>query len=64
MLFNVEIRGVRPLIHWPGLSFPVSGRGDRVRPAQPAVACEASNESRSDVWPPADQKYQISSDSE
>ena len=32
------------LANWPGLSFPVSGRGDRVRPAMPAVACEASNE--------------------
>ena len=28
----------------PGLSFPVSGRGDRVRPAMPAVASEASND--------------------
>ena len=28
---------------WPGLSFPVSGRGDRVSPATLAVACEASN---------------------
>ena len=31
------------LATWPGLSFPVTGRGDRVRPATPAVACEASN---------------------
>ena len=52
------------LATWPGLSFPVSGRGDRVRPAQPAVACEASNESGSDVWTPAKLEYQISSDSE
>ena len=29
---------------WPGLSFPVSGRGDRVSPAMPAVVCEASKE--------------------
>ena len=29
---------------WPGLSFPVSGRGDRVSPAMPAVVCEASRE--------------------
>ena len=28
--------------NWPGLSFPVTGCGDRVRPAKPAVACEAS----------------------
>ena len=27
---------------WPGLSFPVAGRGDRVSPAVPAVASEAS----------------------
>ena len=30
------------LANWPGLSFPVSGRGDRVRPAMSAVVCEAS----------------------
>ena len=30
------------LSNWPGLSFPVSGRGDRVRPAMPAVVVEAS----------------------
>ena len=30
---------------WPGLSFPVSGRGGRVSPAMPAVASEASRES-------------------
>ena len=30
---------------WPGLSFPVSGRGDRVRPAMPALVGEASSES-------------------
>ena len=30
------------LANWPGLSFPVSGRGDRVRPAMPAVVSEAS----------------------
>ena len=33
------------LASWPGLSFPVSGRGDRVSPAMPAVVGEASNES-------------------
>ena len=33
------------LANWPGLSFPVTGRGDRVRPAVPAVVGEASNES-------------------
>ena len=30
------------LSNWPGSSFPGSGRGDRVSPAAPAVACEAS----------------------
>ena len=30
------------LRNWPGLSCPVSGRGDRVSPAMPAVASEAS----------------------
>ena len=29
------------LSNWPGLSFPVSGRGDRVSPAMPAVIVEA-----------------------
>ena len=32
------------LANWPGLSFPVSGRGDRLRPAAPAVVSEAPNE--------------------
>ena len=30
------------LRNWPGLSFPVTGRGDRVRPALPAVVVETS----------------------
>ena len=34
------------LSNWPGWSFPVSGRGDRVSPATPAVACEASKNAR------------------
>ena len=33
------------LSSWPGLSFPVSGRGDRVSPATPAVVGEASRNS-------------------
>ena len=32
------------LSNWPGLSFPVSGRGDRVSPATPAVVGEASTD--------------------
>ena len=30
------------LSNWPGSSFPVTGRGDRVSPAEPVVAEEAS----------------------
>lgn len=52
------------LANWPGLSFPVSGRGDRVSPAMLAVACEASRGSNGEVWPPANLEYQISLDSE
>ena len=51
------------LANWPGLSFPVSGRGDRVRPAVPAVVREASSESGPGVCAPALPEYQISSDS-
>ena len=51
------------LANWPGLSFPVSGRGDRVRPAMPAVVGEASTGSSPEVWAPANLEYQISSDS-
>ena len=40
------------LENWPGLSFPVSGRGDCVRPAMPAVVGEASTDSvLSLAWP-------------
>ena len=52
------------LANWPGLSFPVSGRGDRVRPAMPAVFAEASSGSSHGVWASANLEYQISSDSE
>ena len=37
-----DLNAALNLSQWPGSSFPVSGRGDRVRPAVPAVACEAS----------------------
>ena len=37
------------LSSWPGLSFPVSGRGDCVSPATPAVVGEASTDSSSDL---------------
>ena len=51
------------LEQWPGLSFPASGRGDRVRPATLAVAYEASRVSGPEVWAPENLEYQISSDS-
>ena len=50
------------LANWPGLSFPVTGRGDRVRPAMPAVVGEASRVSLCEVCAPAMLEYQISSD--
>ena len=40
-----DFNAAQNLEQWPGLSFPVSGRGDCVRPAMPAVVGEASNES-------------------
>ena len=40
------------LSSWPGLSFPVSGRGDCVSPAVPAVVVEASTDSSSYLTEP------------
>ena len=37
-----DLNAARNLESWPGLSFPVTGRGDRVRPDMPAVVGEAS----------------------
>ena len=48
-----DANAARNLELWPGLSFPVTGRGDRVRPATPAVVGEASRESTYEIWPPA-----------
>ena len=45
VLNDRDANAARNLERWPGLSFPASGRGDRVSPAKPAVVCEASNES-------------------
>ena len=45
VLNDRDVNAADNLANWPGLSFPVSGRGDRVRPAAPAVVDEASNES-------------------
>ena len=45
VLNDRDANAAENLASWPGLSFPVSGRGDRVRPAMPAVVGEASNES-------------------
>ena len=50
------------LANWPGLSFPASGRGDRVRPAMPAVVGEASRTSGEDPDTPPKLEYQIPSD--
>ena len=59
-----DANAARNLEQWPGLSFPVSGRGDRVRPAMLAVVGEASRGSGPEVCAPANLEYQISSDSE
>ena len=58
-----DVNAARNLEQWPGLSFPVSGRGDRVRPAMLAVVGEASRGSGPEVCAPANLEYQISSDS-
>ena len=58
-----DVNAAINLAKWPGWSFPATGRGDRVRPATPAVACEASSESGPGVCTPAKLEYQISSDS-
>ena len=64
ILNDRDANAARNLEQWPGLSFPVTGRGDRVRPAMPAVVGEASSGSGPEVWAPASLEYQISSDSE
>ena len=64
VLNDRDANAARNLEQWPGLSFPVTGRGDRVRPAMPAVVGEASRGSDLEVWAPASLEYQISSDSE
>ena len=46
-----------------GFELPGTGRGDRVRPAMPAVACEASSGSMLELRSPAKPEYQTSSDS-
>ena len=43
VLNDRDANAAENLANWPGLSFPVSGRGDRVRPAMPAVVGEASS---------------------
>ena len=42
---QMDLNAALNLERWPGLSFPVLGRGDRVRPASPATADEASTSS-------------------
>ena len=64
VLNDRDANAAENLANWPGLSFPVTGRGDRVRPAVPAVVGEASRVSGPEVWAPENLEYQISSDSE
>ena len=45
VLNDHDFNAAQNLEQWPGLSFPVTGRGDRVRPAMLSVVGEASNES-------------------
>ena len=45
VLNDRDANAAENLANWPGLSFPVTGRGDRVSPATPAVVGEAPNES-------------------
>ena len=44
VLNDRDVNAARNLEQWPGLSFPVSGRGDRVSPAMLAVVDEASRD--------------------
>ena len=48
VLNDRDANAAQNLEQWPGLSFPVTGRGDRVSPVQLAVVGEASN--GSDVY--------------
>ena len=59
VLYERDPNSAVNLANWPGLSFPVSGRGDRVSPAEPAVVGEASSESGLGVYAPAKPEYQI-----
>ena len=58
-----DLNAAMNLKQWPGLSFPASGRGDCVRPAMPALVCEASGEFGGYLNAPPKLEYQISSDS-
>ena len=62
LLNDRDANAAKNLANWPGLSFPVTGRGDRVRPTMPAVVGEASKEFMPEVWAPAKLEYQMSSD--
>ena len=44
VLNDRDANAAENLANWPGLSFPVSGRGDCVRPAAPAVVGETSTD--------------------
>ena len=60
VLNDRDANAAENLANWPGSSFPVAGRGDRVRPAMPAVIGEASSGSSPEVWAPVNLEYQIS----
>ena len=62
VLNNRDYKTALNLNNWPGLSFPLTGRGDRVRPAILAVVREASSESGPGVCDPAKLENQISFD--
>ena len=62
VLNNRDANAAKNLANWPGLSFPVSGRGDRVRSASGGQW--SAKRQTSPVKPPPSVEYQISSDSE
>ena len=62
ILNNRDANAAMNLAHWPGLSFPVSGRGDRVSSA--SGGRWSAKRQTSLVSAPPSVEYQISSDSE
>ena len=60
VLHQRDLNAAKNLEQWPGLIFLASGRGDCVRPAMPALVCEASREFSESLNAPAKLEYQIS----